>query len=370
MNSLTDQEATATGTNYRPFISVCIPVYNAEPYLAEAIDSLIAQTYDNYEIIISDNCSTDRSWSIAQRYANSPGIRLYRNKWNIEFAGNLQRVTSLAKGDFLIVHAADDIAEANAFERLVTTIQELDVDIGNLVITSDFYFSNQQGKPQSITTVDSESVSIKHIPISREGRLGPTIQRYRGRALLVERMPTLSSFAWLGSTLISRQIYDQVEGCISNHWINPDKHFIYKVLSLDPDVVWLREPLFHWRQHESNQNSQQRGSGVLKYLVDEYAYTFEFSLPFLETFGISRGTLVEHFVDSDCLDSSLRELAIGSRRLGFRHLCFALATYPERAFRNPKTYWAILIWATGFVGSFSARVVYRSQIWRTWWRRS
>jgi len=64
-----------------PLVSVLTPVYNGEKYLSQCIDSVLAQTYSNWEYIIVDNCSDDRSLEIAQGYAkNDPRIRIHKNK--------------------------------------------------------------------------------------------------------------------------------------------------------------------------------------------------------------------------------------------------------------------------------------------------
>jgi glycosyltransferase involved in cell wall biosynthesis len=65
----------------QPLVSVVTPVYNAEPYLAECIESILAQTYENWEYVIVNNCSTDHSLEIAQHYAQQDArIRIHDNK--------------------------------------------------------------------------------------------------------------------------------------------------------------------------------------------------------------------------------------------------------------------------------------------------
>src|SRR5216683_862219 len=69
----------------QPLVSVVTPVYNGEKYLAECIESILAQTYANWEYIIINNCSTDRSLEIAQSYAEKDArIRIHNNQ---EFVG-------------------------------------------------------------------------------------------------------------------------------------------------------------------------------------------------------------------------------------------------------------------------------------------
>src|SRR5713101_6628853 len=72
----------------QPLVSVVTPVYNGEKYLAECIESILAQTYQNWEYIIVNNCSTDGSPAIAQAYAKKDArIRIHNNH---EFVGMIQ----------------------------------------------------------------------------------------------------------------------------------------------------------------------------------------------------------------------------------------------------------------------------------------
>ena len=95
----------------QPLVSVVTPVYNAEPYLAECIESVLAQTHENWEYVIVNNCSTDRSLEIAQRYAQQDArIRIHNNE---EFLKQFQnwnhamRQISPASKYCKVVHADD-----------------------------------------------------------------------------------------------------------------------------------------------------------------------------------------------------------------------------------------------------------------------
>lgn len=347
---------------YSPLISVCMPVYNAEPYVADAIEGILEQTYPNIELIICDNCSTDKSAEIARSYAEkSPKVRFYQNNWNIGFSGNAHKTTSLAKGDFLILHAADDIAAPDAFEQYVEIIRSHIDDAQRLVLMSDFQVIDQEGNPEYVRSLDN----VPFRPYGNEEPAlssGNRVTRFSGHDVLRTRLPILSTFGMVVTVLFSRNLLTEVEGYISNQWINPDKHFMLKLLSKDAQILWVRSPLFYYRIHDSNQNSLQASSGVLKYLLDQYAYTFDLPTKMIDEFAGGRQRLVSRFVEHDCLRAALREIALGRRKLGFRHLCFGLATYPDIAWRNPKTYAAIVLWALGPLGRFIASLLYRRYV--------
>ncbi len=90
-----------------PLVSVCIPVYNCEQYLAQAIDSVLTQTYGNFELIIGDNCSTDGTAAIIAQ-CQDPRVRAVRHESNLGLVGNWNRLMSLVRGKYVKFLCADD----------------------------------------------------------------------------------------------------------------------------------------------------------------------------------------------------------------------------------------------------------------------
>ncbi|NDA62509.1 MAG: glycosyltransferase family 2 protein [Chitinophagia bacterium] len=95
--------------NSQPLISVVMATYNGKNFLAEQIDSLLAQTYSNIEIVICDDASTDgTSLLLAQYAAKYSHIRVYHNKENIGFIRNFERAISLSSGSLVALCDQDD----------------------------------------------------------------------------------------------------------------------------------------------------------------------------------------------------------------------------------------------------------------------
>ena len=93
----------------KPLVSIGMPVYNGEKYLRQALDSLLAQDYENFELIISDNASTDATWQICREYAAGDArIRLSRNERNLGALANFGIVLNMARGPYFMWVAADD----------------------------------------------------------------------------------------------------------------------------------------------------------------------------------------------------------------------------------------------------------------------
>lgn len=91
-------------------VSIGLPVYNGETYLEQAVRSLLAQSYANFELIISDNCSTDSTEKICQALAREdPRILYSRTERNLGAAGNFNRVVGIANGDLFAWANHDDL---------------------------------------------------------------------------------------------------------------------------------------------------------------------------------------------------------------------------------------------------------------------
>ena len=105
-----------------PKVSIGLPVYNGEKYLCLALDSILQQDYTDFELIISDNASTDATREICSAYAaKDHRIRYYRNERNIGATGNFSRVFELARGEFFKWAPHDDVCRPQFLSRCIET---------------------------------------------------------------------------------------------------------------------------------------------------------------------------------------------------------------------------------------------------------
>src|SRR5256885_2243864 len=105
-------------------ITVGLPVYNSERFLRQSIDSLLAQTYSAFVLVISDNASTDGTAAICKQYAaNDSRIRYTRNEVNIGNPRNFNRVAGLATTRYLKWSTADDYWAPTFLERAVEIME-------------------------------------------------------------------------------------------------------------------------------------------------------------------------------------------------------------------------------------------------------
>jgi Glycosyl transferase family 2 len=106
-----------------PRVSIGLPVYNGDNYLAETLDSILAQTFPDFELIISDNASTDRTEAICRQYAaQDHRIRYVRNPSNLGAAKNYNHAFELARGEYFKWNGHDDPLAPLFLERCVEVL--------------------------------------------------------------------------------------------------------------------------------------------------------------------------------------------------------------------------------------------------------
>lgn len=131
----------------RPRVSIGLPVFNGEKYLPKALDSLLAQDYEDFELVISDNASTDETGSICRHYAQRDRrIRYSRNQCNIGLAPNHNRVFNLSRGEFFKWAAHDDEYRSQMLKRYVKAFDAAPASVS--VVYSVCEYIDELGNPQ------------------------------------------------------------------------------------------------------------------------------------------------------------------------------------------------------------------------------
>lgn len=167
----------------KPFISVFIPVYNAEKYIGEAIKSILNQTYKNFELIIVDDGSTDNTIQVISKYKDER-IRVIRNKKNMGIPFTRNRGLKEARGKYLVLMDADDVSYPTRIETQVNYMEKNPhiaaagtayKHIGN---TKKKRVINKRGMPPNLTKIKllfgsplANATSILRLAIVREKNL-------------------------------------------------------------------------------------------------------------------------------------------------------------------------------------------------------
>ena len=123
-------------------VSVVMNCFNGEKYLKEAMNSLLAQTYKNWELIFYDNCSTDKSKSIIKNYKDK---RIYYFRSNKKYNLGLARKKALAKakGDFISFLDTDDIWKKNKIQKQIKSFDDTKIGFS---ISNSIFFNKSKNK--------------------------------------------------------------------------------------------------------------------------------------------------------------------------------------------------------------------------------
>jgi len=108
--------------NNYPLVSVCIPVFNGENFILEAVQSVLMQKYDNFELIVIDNCSTDSTSSILQKI-NDSRVKLIKNERNIGALKNFAKCVDVAQGEYFVLLPHDDYLLPGFIEKYVNKLE-------------------------------------------------------------------------------------------------------------------------------------------------------------------------------------------------------------------------------------------------------
>ena len=224
-------------TPLSPKVSVCIPVYNGSEYISDTIRSILSQTFDDFEIIVCDNCSTDNTGEIVRSFDDSR-IRYICNEKNLGIVGNPNRAIDLSRGEYVHIIHHDDVMMP---ENLACKVRILDEHPHVGFVHSNIKLFDQSGKifADNIWCEDSRRDYI-------ENGL-EVFKRY------LEYLPNGASI-FIGSVLARKACYEKVGG------FNPalphcqDSHMWMRMM-LFYDVACIGTPLVKYRVHLTSASS-------------------------------------------------------------------------------------------------------------------
>lgn len=133
-----------------PAVSVIIPLYNAEKYIGECLDSILAQTFHDFEVIVVDDCSTDSSYSVVESYREKFGgrLKLFHMDTNSGTPGAPRnKGLVLSRGEYIFFADADDMLAKNALEESYTLAKDFDTDV---IYRSRYYIISENNKIKTI----------------------------------------------------------------------------------------------------------------------------------------------------------------------------------------------------------------------------
>jgi len=144
-----------------PAISVVMSVYNGEPYLSKAIESILKQTYQNFEFIIINDGSIDNSWETIKRYADKDTRITPITQENIGLTKSLNKGIQLSEGKYIARQDADDISLPCRLERQLFWLEEKEYD---LCCSRTWLLSSQRPTPRWSYWIPKGLMMLKQNP--------------------------------------------------------------------------------------------------------------------------------------------------------------------------------------------------------------
>ncbi|OYU96742.1 MAG: hypothetical protein CFE21_00190 [Bacteroidetes bacterium B1(2017)] len=332
-----------------PFFSICIPNFNYAHYLKETVDSVLSQNFGDFEIIIVDNCSTDKSWELISSF-DDPRIRKYKNEFNIGFAPNLQASVSRAKGKFIHLLSADDKMKPEVLSKYHQAILAQS-NPSNLFILSDVSYIDENGLEYELEERDLELFQSKKCKLDSYSGNGEILQ-FEGHDILKKVLPNIKNPAPFLSVMVSNELMKSVEGFNAIRTIGPDKFLNYKILFTNPKVLYLRTIGFQYRIHRSA-NMVAQATNV-KQQIDDYLNILDFSVQ-AEKIGVAPNQMINTYINRVCYKIGIVSLLNKKPGQSWRMLG-SMLFFPNYAFKNHRFYLLFLLLILNPISTFFIRI--------------
>lgn len=224
----------------RPRVSVCIPVYNGENYIAIAINSVLSQTFNDFELIIVDDYSTDHTGNITGAFKD-PRLSYFRNERRLGLVGNWNRCISLAKGEYACLLHHDDYYLPNTLEGEIKLFEN-NPNVGFVFCAN--YAVDSNGKVLDHWGVFEKDIILEGIDILRSHI-------------------TVNLVAAMSGVMVKRSCYDTVGNYDPGLIHCPDWDIWLRIELQGYQVGYIAEPLVNYRIHDESVTSGLIKNGLI-----------------------------------------------------------------------------------------------------------
>ena len=223
--------------NMQPLVSICIPCYNAEPFIGETLQSVLAQTYTNLEIIICDDQSKDNTLDVVKTFTD-PRISIHVNEHNLGSSGNYNKALSYATGKYAKLLCADDLITPDCIEKQVRAFEENE-DENIVLVTAEKRIINEKGKQLFVKKFPGKGIIDGKKVVRKSVRNGTNI------------------IGEPGLPLMKTEAMRQTSGVIEDKYFTYCNDFdLWCKLLLYGNLFVIKEPLFSFRIVSSSTTSK------------------------------------------------------------------------------------------------------------------
>lgn len=282
----------------KPLVSILIPVYNRESIIRETIESALNQDYDNIEIIVVDNNSTDKTWTVVcELRDDNSNIKAFRNTENLGPVKNWQRCIEEASGKYAKILWSDDLISRNFVSQ---TVSYMNIDDVGYVFTLAEIFNSEKNEKRNTYRIGKTGKYSTNTFIQNKLFENGSYPYSPGCAIF--RLKDLSE-----SLLID--IPNKIGSEFYKHGIGSDLLIFLIVSTRYSSFYYIEEPLSMFREHSSSIsiNSSKDGKLALHYMIAK-AY-------FVETYYNKANVLKKMNVDMLFMTYLFSKNVYGVRRI-------------------------------------------------------
>ena len=219
-----------------PVISVLMTAYNRENFIGQAIESVIASTFKEWELIIVDDCSKDETLNIAISYAATDNrIRVYQNELNLGDYPNRNKAASYACGIYIKYLDSDDVIFPEGLQYCVSHMERFPASGMGMLYLRDRHMQHSM-------MMTSEQAIRHHFFDGSVLSIGPSGSIYK------------------------RDLFEKIKGFDTGYGVASDNMFNL-VMAIHTPVVFFHRVFFDYRIHDAQENKNEKG-----YLVQNYLY--------------------------------------------------------------------------------------------------
>lgn len=205
-----------------PLVSIVLATYNGEKYLKQQLDSILQQDYPNIELVITDDCSSDRTLSILKEYASHHShIHIYTNDSTLGLNKNFEKGMLLAQGEYIAISDQDDIWKSEKISVLMSELEH------HMIVYHDSELIDATGSP----------LNRKLSEINRLSNFTSCLNY-----AIATRVP--------GHTMLFRR--ELIAQCVPFPQHTLYDHWLAFVATFNSDIKFIPETLVSYRQHENN----------------------------------------------------------------------------------------------------------------------
>jgi glycosyltransferase involved in cell wall biosynthesis len=230
-------------------VSIIIPCHNSEKFLSECIDSVITQQYSNFELILVNDFSSDKTLEISHAYSKLDNrIKCINTSETQQMGASYARNLgySISKGNYLIFLDSDDVWMPSSLKKLVDIIEqnnEVGWVIGNVIYFNDYRYNLTSYRNSHYDF--PEGIYDKFVLIKR------FTQNFHQTPVP-------------GATIVKREIVDKISGWENSFKKNYTDQAFYTKILCEAKTYVTHEPLLLYRQHENSSSSTSQKNGQLK----------------------------------------------------------------------------------------------------------